>query len=956
MRRAESLTGNSGRQRLLERDVELDHISSVLDLAADGEGAALLIQGPAGVGKTELLQHACALARDRGMNVLSGRGHHLERDFPYGVVRQLLESSLVRAVQASPELLHGSAGMALSALSADPMVNLGSGGHPEHFEAVSYAALHGLYWFCSNLSELAPLLIGVDDSQWADVPSQRFLLYMARRLDNLPIVIVLTHRQGEGSAELVEELASESSIQMLRPRPLGQDSVAKMLDSWLSEPPADAFVSSCHWATGGNPFMLRELLLGLKERRLKPTGENANRISELRLPSVSKSVMKRLKQLPENAIELAGALALLGSGNSLQDAARLAGLDPADAVGAVDHLVAMDILKPGPTLEFVHPIVSAAVYDQVPPGHRRLQQGNAARFLAQDDAAVDRIAGHLLEAEPLGDSWAVEVLRDAAGQAIARGVPQSAVAYLRRALLEPPPKSVRSEVLFELGEAEVALDPALAVDHLTHALDLSIDPSKRATICLTLLRALMQVGRVEDAVGEVKKCIAALGEDDAELALRLEAELISALRQGLATSPLADESIERWKGRVDGRTPSERLMLTHLAAQSALRGRDADTVAGLAQQALGNGQLLSDQSSASSLYYLPVYQLICADRFELAEAQLDQAAGDARTRGSPLGFTMVSAFRSYLAFARGNMGDAEAEARSAINGAERLGWTYGLPIALDGLISALAVQGSFEETEELLLKYGMAGALPDTVPSRLLLCSRGHIRLAQSRNQEALDDFLELTRREEQSGPANLFLTPYRSLAALATFRLGEPEPACRMIDECLVAARTWGAPRIVAMTLRSAAAIKGGEHGLDLLSEAVALMDESQALLVQAQCQVDYGAALRRAGKRNESFAPLRRGLEIAYRCQAKPLIQQAREELMVLGARPRRGAISGIDSLTASERRVAQMAAEGMPNRAIAQALFVTNRTVEVHLTHAYQKLGIRSRDGLGVAMSRA
>jgi DNA-binding CsgD family transcriptional regulator len=927
----------------------------VLDRGRQGEGATLFIQGPAGVGKSELLRHACALAGDRGFEVLSGRGYHLERDFPYGVVRQLFEPSLVSAAAASPELLAGSAAMALSVLSAGPELSTG-GDYPEHFKAVSYAALHGLYWFCSNLADLGSVLISVDDSQWADTPSQRFLLYLARRLEKLPIVVVLTHRQGEGSSELLDELALESSTHLLVPQPLGQNAVASMVASRFSQTPAPAFVAACHSATGGNPFILRELLLELMERGTKPTGRSALQISQLRLPGVAKSVISRLKQLPSSAIEMARALALFGSGTSLALAAELADLGLAEAAEALDLLVAIDILKPGQALDFVHPIVRAVVYDEMPPGQRRLRHGKAARLLANDEVSADRIAAHILQAEPLGDAWAAEILRDAAGQAVALGVPESAVAYLRRALIEPPPPSLRSEILFELGEAEVGLDPPEAVKHLGDALASATDPHRRASICLTFLRALLQVGRVEDAVSEVRSCIAALGEEDHELVLRLEAELVSALRQGLATSPLVDESIERWKGRIDGRTPSERLMLTHLAVQSALTGSDAATVAELAQQALGEGQLLADQSSSSFLYYLPIYQLICTDGFELAEAHLEQAARDVHSRGSPLGFAMVSTMRSYLAFARGKLGDAEAEARSAVNDSGRLGWAYGLPAAMEALISALVEQGCLAEAEELLAAHGMSDELPDTVPYRLLLGSRGHLRLAQGRDREALDDFTELMRREEQFGPANLFGTPYRSLAAIALSRLGESERATRMVDECLIAARTWGAPRVLAMSLQQAAAVKGGEGGLELLREAVALVDESEALLVRAHCLVDYGAALRRAGRRSEAVNPLRKGLDIAYRCKAEPLVENAREELKVLGTRPRRTAISGLDALTASERRVAQLAAEGLPNRAIAQALFVTNRTVEVHLTHAYQKLGIRSRDYLAAAMRPA
>ena len=883
------------------------------------------------------------------MNLLSGRGSDLERDFAYGVVRQLLESSLRLAEKEHPDLLEGSAAAVRSVFSPGSVAGTFSTKDSMHVNAVSYPTLHGLYWFCSNLSERTPLVLSVDDYQWADLPSQRFLVYLSRRIEQLPIEIVLTHRPGEGSADLLNEFERDQSFHLLRPGPLGTHAVAGMVNSWYSEPPADQFVTACHSATGGNPLLLRELLLELKDRGLMPTAENAEHVAELGPQGVSRAVLRRLKKLPSGAFELAKTLALLGPGSSLQQAARLARMHLHDAGQAADALIDIDILQPGLPLDFAHPIVRAAIYLEMSPADRGLMHARAARLLAQDGAPADSIAAQLLAAEPAGDSWVVESLQNAAREALERGVPNSAVAYLRRALAEPPSQTARAEVLHELGVAEEAVDPPEAVVHLRQALESSTHPRDRAFICLAMLRALLQVGRVVEAVDEVKSCIAALEGRDEELAQRLEAELISTLRQGLATSPLADKQLDRWKGRVDGRTASERLILTHLAARSALAGADAATVAKMAQQALAGGLLLADQSSDSILYYLPLYQLTCADRFELAEEGLELAAQDAQSRGSPLGFAMVSTFRSCLALARGQLADAEAEARNAMETAARLhGWAYVSPVALDALLSVLIEAGDTEEAQQLLTSNGLDKELPDSVPFRLLLAARGNLRMAQSRVREAMDGFTELMRRE-QAGPANLFLSPYRPLAAQALFELGESHSANALVDESLAQARSWGAPRMLGISLLAAARIKGGERGLDLLAEAISVTESTQAQLVRARCLIDYGAALRRAGKRADALTPLRQGLDLAYRCRATVLSDYARKELRVLGARPRRPVLSGIEAMTASERRVALMASEGLPNRAIAQALFVTVRTVELHLTHAYQKLGIRSREEL-------
>lgn len=166
---------------------------------------------------------------------------------------------------------------------------------------------------------------------------------------------------------------------------------------------------------------------------------------------------------------------------------------------------------------------------------------------------------------------------------------------------------------------------------------------------------------------------------------------------------------------------------------------------------------------------------------------------------------------------------------------------------------------------------------------------------------------------------------------------------------------RSFGAARPLGVALRTAGLIRGGEKGITLLSEAVSVLAESEAVLEYARALTDYGGSLRRAGQRTAALSPLRLGLDLAHRCGAEALARRARSELLTAGARPRRRVISGVDALTASERRIAEMAAGGSANREIAQALFVTERTVEGHLGNAYRKLDITSRAQLRGALVR-
>jgi DNA-binding CsgD family transcriptional regulator len=230
-----------------------------------------------------------------------------------------------------------------------------------------------------------------------------------------------------------------------------------------------------------------------------------------------------------------------------------------------------------------------------------------------------------------------------------------------------------------------------------------------------------------------------------------------------------------------------------------------------------------------------------------------------------------------------------------------------------------------------------------------VLHSRGWLRLAQGRAPEAADDFEAFGRREQDWRAANPGAFPYRSGLALASLALGDRDRARELAREELELSRRWGTARAIGISLRTLGLAEGGDEGIARLRESVAVLEPSGARLEHARSLVELGAAIRRKGQRSEARVPLELGMDLAHRCGATALTARARQELLAAGARPRRAMRSGVEALTASERRVAGMAAEGMTNREIAQALFVTMRTVEVHLTHAYQKLDIASREEL-------
>jgi DNA-binding CsgD family transcriptional regulator len=270
------------------------------------------------------------------------------------------------------------------------------------------------------------------------------------------------------------------------------------------------------------------------------------------------------------------------------------------------------------------------------------------------------------------------------------------------------------------------------------------------------------------------------------------------------------------------------------------------------------------------------------------------------------------------------------------------------------LARALLEAGDTQGAEQALASSGVGEQIPQLLPFFALIDSRGRLRLAQGKSQAGIDDLLtghELLARFGITNPAG---THCRSTAAVALAGLGRRDEAHRLVAEELAVARRFGAPATVGISLRAAGVIEGGSTGIDQLREAVAQLERSPARLQHACALADLGAALRRDGKRRQAQHALRQALDLADRCGGITVADQARAELVITGARPRRARISGVEALTASERRVAQLAAEGLTNRQIAQALFVSHPTVVTHLSHCYQKLNISSRDQLASALA--
>jgi DNA-binding CsgD family transcriptional regulator len=924
---------------LLERDWELERLERAVAAAAAGAGSLLALEGEAGVGKTALLSHAIDRAGDAGLRVLSARAGELEREFAYGVVRQLFEVLLVSATdQERARWLAGAARLAEPVMSE---IDISPGD-----DARPGSILHGLYWLAANVAGEQPMLIAVDDAQWADDASIGFLSYLGRRVTELSILVVYASRPGEGASATLPAMAEPELMSMiLRPAPLSQAATEQLLEQGLGSPGSADLVRACQQVTNGNPFYLTELVRALHADGIATDALTSSQIESIAPKTITRATLARLRRLGPQARELAFAVAILGSSAELWHAAALAGFDDAVAIDAADALCAVAILRDGRPLEFIHPIVRSAVYSDIAPPRRAACHKRAALLLAQHAVPDALLAPHLLVAARSGDGWVVDHLRAAAREVRARGAPQSACTYLERALAEPPAASVRPAVLLELGRTEAAVARPAALEHLRAVAVDDCDDHTRFDAARELALALAYRGRVEQAVTVSEEALSRLTIDD-ERRLQLEGDLggLALLSATVATATL--QRLAVYEDKLDGDTPGQRAVLACLAYGAAHRGRTAATTTRLARLALAGGLLFDEQRPGSLPFYLAVSALRYADELSEAERYLDLAATKARDEGSTGDFGGASACRCEVLVRQGRLAEAQAEALSVLSSIDVYEMDRAMLLAC--LLHTLAERAAPQAAQAFVTEHHIDGDLSDAPLAGLLLFARARLRLAVGDARSALDDLEKLRQRNQISG-LDAAAIPRCALQALAHLQLGDRDVAHALADEELERARVWGAPGALACALRTAALVEGGQRGIELHRESVTAAQQSPANYELASSLAQLGAALRRAGQRREARPPLRAALDLADRYGAARLADTVREELRATGARPRRAIRSAVEDLTPSETRVARMAADGLSNPQIAQALFVSLKTVETHLGHVYQKLGIRSRHQL-------
>jgi tetratricopeptide (TPR) repeat protein len=819
---------------LVERERELEHLSSRIDGAARGTGAVVMVEGEPGIGKSSLVAAATRIGTERGFEVLTARGHELESELPFGVVLQLFERRVVSAEAAERErLLDGAAALAAPLLT---------GGRPTANAPASVA--HGLFWVTHALAEQRPLLLCVDDVHHADATSLRFLVYLAHRVAEVAVAVVAAYRPAEhGAADVLPVLRSHPATSVLRPRPLTEGGVGWVLAEH-AYPGVDAeFVRACRRATGGNPLYLRELLSVLADQAIDATSAEIDRIGPR---SVGDAVARAVGALHEGAARLAFAAAVLGHDVPLDDATALAGLTPDEGVASAAALTEAGILQRQARLTFTHPIARAALYERHTPVQRAQAHRDAARVLAGAGASADRIAAHLVLGDRAGDRWAADALVTAGRHALACGEMARAVQVLRRALDEPTGEVPPHEVLTDLARAESAAGEPSALARFETARRAAPHEAARARTCLHAGRALLSAGRFAEAAEWLAR-----GRGDAPTGDPVAEELESAwLNAALWLPEYGSTVLERHAAEVTSRTAlrlEDRRVLANLAG-AALFSLDRERAVALARRAWGDGALLDEAGPDEPALYGLTAPLLQADLLDEAQVVLEAVVDAVTTAGLLPALAPAAYSRAGMHLVRLQTTEAVADLELAAEGRRAGGWLHAAAAACietltrraRGDIAGASGAVRFDAETEARLTAGADFLAVESARAWLALdAGDAAAAAAAARRSEALARAV----RWDAPSPFNWRPPLVRALAAI-----GDAAEARAVAGEELEIARRWGAPSGIVSALRSVAAADP-DVGVEALREAADISTGSPALYERAHALTELGLALRAAG-----------------------------------------------------------------------------------------------------------
>ncbi|MEU1296679.1 MULTISPECIES: AAA family ATPase [unclassified Streptomyces] len=874
---------------LWERDEEVAAVVQAIEnLCADKStsGSLLLIRGEAGIGKTALLGEVRRLAERQGCMVWSARGGETLRSVPFNVVRQLLQPALVSLLPEEAREYFGDwydiAGPALGIAE------------PGDRQADPQGVCDGLVAAVRRLARRDwPLVLLIDDAQWADEETLRWLAAFCERLEDVSVLVVVARRPGEISgdgARYLDSVAAAADAPTAVLSALTPAATAGLTRATLGDH-ADAPFCREVWAvTGGNPYDTVELLARVSESELQPTESSACELRALNRAARGGGLVARLEELGIDATRFAWAAAILGHGISVDLVAKLATLDDETAVRCAELLRNARILTEvsessqqpvGSELEFVHPLIASAVYNSIPDALRTAMHGIAAQVVTESGLGAAMASRHLLQVHPDDDEELVEQLREAAREHLAVGAPDAARRCLERALREPPRDEVHALVLFELGCATLLTAPARTIGHLQTALAMpGLDTETRVDAVVRLSQALLHNDQLDEAVHTVEAEAARHGEGPYRMRLQAVQFMWEGLFAGDNSTPGRSERLARLADTCTGRDNSERALLILRGFDAMTHGENAEEVVELCDRSLVNGRLAPGLGWTDTEWGIELLMMLASsyaytDRLDRAEALFNESLRSYESAGWSGGHLALA--HAYLGLGhrrRGRLREAEASLRESLRLAERVG--RGLPLywsATCNLVDVLLARGHVEEAWTVAERYGFAPPYPSTIVLPDPRSVRGRLLLAVGRTQEAVNELEAAEKAATARGHHNPVLVPWAAdlAKALATV---DPVRAARLTTELRARAERFGTDTAIGEALRCAAALETGPRAVRLAAQAATYLESSPCQYEHAAARLEYGIASR-------SVAEINRALTLARSCGADGLVAQARRLL---------------------------------------------------------------------------
>ncbi|MFE9747965.1 AAA family ATPase [Saccharothrix saharensis] len=905
---------------LVERGSHLEILDGLLADGLAGRGRIALVSGGIATGKTELIYGFTESVRDA--LVLCATGARAEQRLELGVVEQLFYSA------ALPGDAAARAGALLS--SATTTTN------QPHGTDADARLVHDLCALLLELSRDRPLVIAVDDVQFADQTSLRVLLHLQRRIRSARIVLLLgeaTGASGTGARQahtvLRDEIVRQPQSRHLRLTPLSQDGVRDLLARHLGTQAAAQLDEPCHALSGGNPLLVHALIEDFVAAGRPVTDHGVS--EPVTGDSFAQAVFTCLRRGEPLLLRVAQGVAVLGEFATPAALARLLDLDSRTVQDLSRTMNEAGLMDAG---RFRHPVARAAVLRDLDPDDLSSLRLQAARLLHDDGVPAVDVAAHITAAERAPGAWAVPVLRDAATEALVRNDIGRAVACLELARAACQEERESTAITSMLTSVQWLVDPAAAAAHLTQlgtAFDRGVLARRQAW---GLVRALVWFGRSEEAAAML-----------AELDRPDEVDSATATERQVT---------RQWLVHVQ-----PRLVARDLAVD--LERQRLGTLASVAAFGVTPGAIDGAERvlQSSRIGETPLEELIGAlqtlnhgDRGDRAGYWCDELLEEARTHRAVTWRAAISDVAATVALRRGDLLSAERLARAALGALPAPSWGVGIGSPLATLVQAATRLGKFEEADAHL-RQGVPQAMQQTRYWPQYLLARGQHHLATDRLRAALGDFLAVG---ELAGEWHLdlpVLLPWRHEAAQVYVRMGKPDRARELVGEQLTMPGATGA-RIRGVSLRVLASASDPGRRLPMLREAVDLLGGLGDWYELALAFADLSCAYQTLEDFDQARVAARRALRLAKSCHAKLLqehLQHHRTATGGLDFSDGRDDGESLAPLSAAERRVAGLAALGYTNREISRRLYITVSTVEQHLTRTYRKLNINRRTDLPI-----